>query len=489
MSVNGFTQAATATEATDSTSTVAGTWAGVLGADAAQLHIVLTITHLTSGEYTATVNSVDQGAILPVDSLTVQDRTVGFEVKSVGGVYQGKLNDSGTDIDGTWKQATVPLQYLAFKRTAASSATTAAPATASGPTEKPITIPLDVSVPMPPTAFAADGKFHLVYELHVTNMAPWNCLLAELEVIAKDPGSRPLASFSQAALESMIQPLGGVKPPEKSRLAPGASAIVYMWITVERREDLPAALRHRFSVKLGEYPQTLVLQTDPISVGFNTIMITPPLSGEHWVAANGPSNTSVHRRTLFSIEGRATIAQRFAIDWVRHNDNGKTYRGDPLDNRNYSAYGAQALAVADGVVSETLDGLPQNVPGANSRAIPITLESVGGNHVVLDIGNGHYAFYAHLQPGSLRVKLGDKVRRGQVIGLVGNSGNSTEPHLHFHITDVASPLHSEGLPYALTSFVVQGQHGEIKAGKEGKLVQETEALPTEGEVVRFPVAP
>jgi murein DD-endopeptidase MepM/ murein hydrolase activator NlpD len=62
--------------------------------------------------------------------------------------------------------------------------------------------------------------------------------------------------------------------------------------------------------------------------------------------------------------------------------------------------------------------------------------------------------YAHLQPGSLRVKVGDAVKRGQVLGLVGNTGNSTEPHLHFQLMDRNSPLGSEGLPYALSNFVV-----------------------------------
>ena len=76
-----------------------------------------------------------------------------------------------------------------------------------------------------------------------------------------------------------------------------------------------------------------------------------------------------------------------------------------------------------------------------------------------------YAFYAHLQPGSLKVKLGDKVRRGQVVGLVGNSGNSTEPHLHFHVSDANSPLGCEGLPYALDAFEVQGRIGGLQGGK------------------------
>jgi murein DD-endopeptidase MepM/ murein hydrolase activator NlpD len=362
----------------------------------------------------------------------------------------------------------------------------------AAPTEKPIFVPLEVRVPVPPTAFAADGKFHLVYELHVTNLAKWDCVLEGLKITAQDAGSRSLASFSQADLESMVHPLG-MTPAENSRLAPGESAVVYTWITVDRREDVPAALRHRFSLRLGGYPETLVLQTHPIPVGFNTLVITPPLKGDHWVAGGGPSNTSGHRRALIPIDGGTAIGQRFAIDWVRGNGGGKTYHGDRLDNRNYYAYGAEALAVADGVVTETLDGVPQNVPGETSRAVSITPENIGGNHVVLDIGNGHYAFYAHLQPGSLRVKLGDRVRRGEVIGLVGNTGNSTEPHLHFHISNATSPLGAEGLPYALTSFEVQAQvqvqNGEFAISKDGKPVREVESLPTDGEVVRFPATP
>src|SRR5262249_45336578 len=153
---------------------------------------------------------------------------------------------------------------------------------------------------------------------------------------------------------------------------------------------------------------------------------------------NGPSNTSGHRRALIPIGGQAHIAQRFAIDWVRLNPDGKTFNGDPKDNKNYRAYGSEALPVAEGTVTEVKDGIPENVPGIDSRAVPITLETVGGNHVILDLGHGRFAFYAHMQPGSLRVKVGDRVKTGQVLGLVGNTGNSTEPHLHFHIGDTSS---------------------------------------------------
>ena len=88
--------------------------------------------------------------------------------------------------------------------------------------------------------------------------------------------------------------------------------------------------------------------------------------------------------------------------------------------------------MANGRIAAVKDGIPENVPGVNSRAVPITLETVGGNHVIIDIGGGRFAFYAHLKHKlALRVKVGDQVKKGQVIGLVGDTGNSTEPHLHF----------------------------------------------------------
>jgi murein DD-endopeptidase MepM/ murein hydrolase activator NlpD len=101
------------------------------------------------------------------------------------------------------------------------------------------------------------------------------------------------------------------------------------------------------------------------------------------------------------------------------------------------------------------DDRPEQTPGKLQEGI--SLEMAPGNYVVVDIGEGRFAFYAHMQPGSLRVKPGDKVTTGQVLGLLGNSGNTDAPHLHFHIMDSASPLMSNGLPYVFTSFTGEGR--------------------------------
>src|SRR5262249_22202380 len=185
-------------------------------------------------------------------------------------------------------------------------------------------------------------------------------------------------------------------------------------------------------------------------------MIAPPLKGGPWYAVNGPSNQSVHRRALLPVAGEGRISQRFATDWTKFGDDGKAWHGDPTSNANWDGCGVEVFAVANALVSAVKDGIPENVPLSPTRAVPITLETVGGNHVIISLPNGHYAFYAHLQPGSIRVKPGEHVRRGQVLGLLGNSGNSDAPHLHFQISTAPSFVAAEGLPYVFDSFVVLG---------------------------------
>jgi murein DD-endopeptidase MepM/ murein hydrolase activator NlpD len=471
--VGGFAQSA-------ASDPVAGVWKGVL---AGKLHIEVTITKLSNGDYSGQVNSVDQGAVFPVEAVKLDGKKLHFEVKAIGGVYEGLVNDAGTEVQGTWTQTNAPGQPLNLTRSTDTAPAQGA-AAASGPKEKPFIVPLDVVVPIAPRPFLAGGKTHLVYELHIVNMSQWNCLLTKVEVLAGGAGGASLASYAGANLEGLLRN-PGITAAEKAKLAPGTEAIVYLWITPDG--NVPKELEHKISVKLGDYPEELNVEMAPLKVASGVPVITSPLEGDHWFAANGPSNTSGHRRALIPIDAKAQIAQRFAIDWVKVGDDGQTYHGDKLDNKNYYAYGVNAYAVADGVVTEVKDGIPQNVPGEKSRAVPITLETVGGNHVIIDIGNGCFAFYAHLQPGSLRVKLGDKVRRGQVVGLVGNSGNSTEPHLHFHVSNASSPLGSEGLPYQL-SFDLVG-HGEgWKPSGSDKADKRSNEIPQENDVVNFAAA-
>jgi murein DD-endopeptidase MepM/ murein hydrolase activator NlpD len=169
------------------------------------------------------------------------------------------------------------------------------------------------------------------------------------------------------------------------------------------------------------------------------------------------------------VNGKIYFAQRFAIDWMRLDDTGRLVHGDPSDVHSYSDYGADVLAVADGTVVDTLNTLDDQKPGTLPDPSTITLENVDGNHVVLDLGNGVFAFYAHMQKGSVKVVPGDHVRRGQILGKLGNTGNTSAPHLHFHLMDGPSVLGSNGVPYMMDSFVFAGQVSEAEAatGVEG----------------------
>lgn len=353
----------------------------------------------------------------------------------------------------------------------------------TAPVRRPLDLPVEMMVPLAPTPFKGDGKMHLVYELHLTNFSSQELTLTKLEIV--DADGRPLAKHEGEELGARLARPGLPQATEKQRIGGGMRAVTYLWLTFDNPSSIPKGLHHNLTARIDTFEITGKGAEITVRNG-QAVALSPPLRGDGWLAANGPSNSSGHRRALVPVGGAAHIAQRFAIDWVQLREDGKTWTGDQLKNESYRAYGAEALAVADATVVAIKDGIPENIPGATSRAVPITLETVGGNYVILDLGQGQYAFYAHLQPGSLRVKTGDKVKRGQVVGLVGNSGNSTEPHLHFHTSNRNSPLSSEGLPYVFDSFEVQGKGwGWKPSDKDPPAEKRRLEIPLQDQVVRF----
>ncbi len=474
-----------------------GSWQGTLEAGERKLRLALTLSRNPDGTYSGSLNSLDQGSTIPIDVVTVKGNSVRLEMTSIGAVFEGKLNADSSELTGQFTQGdTLP---LTFKRApAASPAATpvaspaatpaASPQTPARP-QRPIDVPVDVTIPTAPVVFKGGGKTHLVYELHFTNFSRSPLVFTRLEVLAPPGNQSSLAGYTGDELGGrVVRPgVATTTTDEKLKVGPGLRVVTYLWLTFEVPTAAPKLIEHRLSFKVGDYPEELSVATARATVTNAPLVISPPLRGSEWLAGNGPGNTAAHRRALIPVGGGVHIAQRFGIDFLQLNPDGRSFSGDQKDNKSYRCYGAEALAVANGVVVATKDGIPENIPGATSRAVPITLETVGGNHIILNLGNGRFAFYAHLQPGSLRVKNGDKVRRGQVLGLVGNSGNSTEPHLHFHISNANSPLGSEGLPYALTSFEVQGKGWGWKPTSPATPAEKRQnEMPVELEVVRFP---
>lgn len=347
---------------------------------------------------------------------------------------------------------------------------------------------VELRVPKAPTVATASGKSFLTYELHVTNFMAQPFTLKQVDVLSGTSDKRVLFTVADSSLtRALVRPGMTAGAVERLTFAGGTRGLVYLWVPVDGAA--PASIQHRlsFTQGSGDSVRTAQLEGAVVPVTPTAIVIGPPLRGGTWLTANGPSNESGHRRALIPVAGVPAIAQRFAIDYVRVNDSSSTFSGDRLKNESYLAEGVDAIAVANGKVVAVKDGIPENVPGINSRAVPITLETVGGNHVIIDIGGGAYAFYAHLKPGSMRVKVGDQVKRGQVVGLVGNTGNSTEPHLHFHISDGNSPLGSEGLPYRYDAFEVVGQCRTIGSGcARSAPVAKKNETPLANVLIRFP---
>jgi hypothetical protein len=354
-----------------------------------------------------------------------------------------------------------------------------------------ISPPVEIRVPKAPVTAPMERGAALAYELHVTNWAPQPFNVQRVEVVSGSSGSVLLTLTDSTLARSFGRPgMVPSSPSDRTRLGGGTRGVTWLWVPVDAQNP-PSTVRHRITVSEAsgaDSGRTHVFEGGAVAVSRDVAVIGPPLRGGDWFTANGPANASGHRRALIPIGGMPAIAQRFAIDYVKVDTAGRTVNGDRARNENFYAQNAEAIAVADGIVVATKDSIPENVPGPTSRAVPITLETVGGNHVILDIGGGRYAFYAHLRPGSLRVKAGDRVRRGQVLGLVGNSGNSTEPHLHFHLADANSPLGSEGLPYVHESFELVGRCKGPLTGCTRSATPERRRreMPVGNMIIRFP---
>ncbi|HEY9464052.1 MAG TPA: M23 family metallopeptidase [Vicinamibacterales bacterium] len=358
-------------------------------------------------------------------------------------------------------------------------------------------VPIEIVVPTTPIPVRGASATHLVYELHLTNFRNTPLELTHIEVMPGDDTSRVLASYSGQEITSrLLRPGTAPNVPDKQVIAGGMRAILMLELTIEGNRPVPSQLRHRltFSAQTsGAAPTEQTMELPLVTVGSpQPLVIAPPLRGGDWLAANGPSNTSVHRRALLVVNGTPHIAQRFAIDWIKIGPGGRIAHDDRSRNENWFGYGEEVLAVADGTVVATKDGIPENVPMSDTRAVPITLDTIVGNVVVVDIGNGRYATFAHLIPKSLRVSVGAKVRRGQVLGRLGNSGNSDAPHLHFHITDGPSAMGSEGVPYIFESVQDRGTVPSLDTLvadepwiPQGGTVVRTREIPMENAVIRF----
>lgn len=264
--------------------------------------------------------------------------------------------------------------------------------------------------------------------------------------------------LARAASSSLRQPLAVVRVEGRRRalfeVAKGPVTVRDSNVVLGRFEDVFVELDlsdqvRRVTVEAAGRTTTLDLPED------DGPMLGPPLRGGPWAAIYKADWQRGHRRVFY--DGR--LPGRTAIDWVRLDDQGHIATGDPDLARSALGYGAEVLAVADAVVAAARDGVPEAERVSQNGKHPQDLAA--GNYVSLDLGKGRFATCEHLIPGSVAVKPGDRVRKGQVIGQLGFSGDSTGPHLHFHVADAAAPLLGEGVGYGFERFTLLGRYEDL----------------------------
>ena len=310
----------------------------------------------------------------------------------------------------------------------------------------------------PSAVRGTDGRLHIAYELVLTGATPFAVDVEQVEV--RDAKThRVLLSLGGDALSSRMDPVGGapagVTPPPTTLIGPSGSAVIWLDVLVRRRAGLPGVLEHRIvsstrpppgeeSIAFTSLVRRVPLRARP------PLELGPPVRSGIWGAGEGCcDNDTHHRRGLLVVDGNQVVPQRFAIDWMMLDEQHRAWVGDPHSLSSYLSYGQPLIAAADGKVVTARDEFPDQPPPDNPTPPP--LADLPGNHVTLRVAPNRYMIYAHMKPGSVRVRVGERVRRGQALGRLGNSGNSATPHLHLQVQTTRSFV-SDGLPFVFKRF-------------------------------------
>lgn len=326
-----------------------------------------------------------------------------------------------------------------------------------------------IAAPLVPVK-GTDGRIHLAYAMIFTNVSTAPARLESIEVVDPARNNRVVGTSRVVATDgkdvsTKFRQLGLTAPQlditdYSDRLRAARAAYVYLDVTFNDVRDVPRQIKHRVTISREDAQGN---QVNVTAIGgaaevsrTDAAVLSPPLRGERWLNANGCGEIiGPHRYGFLPANGTIRPAEQFAIDFTQLDAQGRAFVGDFNNVESWRGYGSEVVSASAGRVVAAVGDLPNQVPGEPKQGI--TPETLAGNHVIVDMGGGRYVLYAHLIPGSVAVGVGDRVYRGQRLGLLGNSGNSDAPHLHFQVMNRASALDADGLPFVFDRLEFQGR--------------------------------
>jgi murein DD-endopeptidase MepM/ murein hydrolase activator NlpD len=321
--------------------------------------------------------------------------------------------------------------------------------------------PILISIEGAPIAFKmTDARYHMVYEVRLTNATSTDQPIDRFQIKDQDR-KESLLDLDPPGITQISAP--GTCTLSAGYLPPHDQCLLLIHISVDTLESIPKALAHTL------YRPPLpdgALQPEPTitaNVILNNVVLGPPLADGRWLAYNGCC-TGSHRREIQSINNAWNLPERFAIDFylmVAEVNRLAPEAGAPL--LAYESFDRKALAVGDGTVVQISEKvIPDNPPGIPAAPGPSPRPwDRYGNYVVIRLNTppDTYVLYGNLEFRKVLVRVGEPVHRGQVIGLVGNSGDSKYPHLHFEVINrkTDSLMGAQGIPFVFSSFELYGQ--------------------------------
>lgn len=306
----------------------------------------------------------------------------------------------------------------------------------------------------------SEQQWHVIYDLLLTNFNSHPSTLKEIQILGRSSANEAWKQIKTLSGQELITNFTRIAGDKETPLVLDAAKVGVVWVNLsfDKQSDAPAELAHRIVYdsknQLGT-PHAYDYICARLKIDKRPpIVISPPLKGEKWFVSGGYIGKLGHRTALFPLDNDLHSAQPYAIDWERIDD--KNYSStDITKNESNRSYGETVYAVADGTVlgvnNRFDDQVPQKPEGEDRILWP------AGNSLVLDIGNGYYVMYAHMKRDCIKFKPGDKVKRGEEIGKVGSTGNSSAPHLHMHVTSNPGLLGADGVPYVLDKFEIVGE--------------------------------